>query len=433
MISPQLNVLRTRVFLSMATLGVCAAPIVASSSAPPLSIAPPSVPAAAPAAPVESLSIWLEETLRERVAATRVPALAAVVLRNGEVVAEAAAGVRCEECDSPVTTDDLWHIGSCTKAMTATLVAVLVAEGRLSWDLTLEKAFPAWAERMRPEHRSVTLRDLLRMRGRIPGTPPPAAWAQAWALEGTPTEQRRRFGEAVLTGTEPLPPDRYEYSNQAYSLAGLICEEAAGEPFEQLVVSRLAAPLGMGTLGFGPPPALRSVPNAPAGGEAHPCAANQPCGHSSAGKSIWPHLSADKPSADKPPADNPPALSPAGRVHLSMRDWSKFALTHLRGERDGEPRLGLDGAMFRTLHEPAPTLPEAKSAPYASGWVVRQHDAFGRILWHNGSNSMWYTEMWLAPEHDLAVVVACNRAGEPGERAVRGVLASVLKRLGESK
>ncbi len=33
-----------------------------------------------------------------------------------------------------VTTDDAFHIGSCTKPFTATIVAMLVEEKKLSWD-----------------------------------------------------------------------------------------------------------------------------------------------------------------------------------------------------------------------------------------------------------------------------------------------------------
>jgi D-alanyl-D-alanine carboxypeptidase len=57
---------------------------------------------------------------------TRVPAIA-VYLKRGETdVLLSASGVRSKDVGVPVTIDDLWHIGSDAKAMTATLIARLV-------------------------------------------------------------------------------------------------------------------------------------------------------------------------------------------------------------------------------------------------------------------------------------------------------------------
>ncbi len=89
--------------------------------------------------------------------------MAAVVLRGDCIVAQGVAGVRREgaaDCitlngaSSPrpsppsnggegnaITLEDRFHIGSCGKAMTATLAAVLVEEGRLSWTDTVGRIF----------------------------------------------------------------------------------------------------------------------------------------------------------------------------------------------------------------------------------------------------------------------------------------------------
>jgi len=41
-----------------------------------------------------------------------------------------------------VTTNDQFHIGSCTKSMTATLAAMFIEEGKLRWDTTIAEVFP---------------------------------------------------------------------------------------------------------------------------------------------------------------------------------------------------------------------------------------------------------------------------------------------------
>ena len=61
------------------------------------------------------------------------PALAAAVIKNGEIIASGAVGTRRAGTNSPVTIDDRFHIGSDTKAMTALIAAMLVEGGKIRW------------------------------------------------------------------------------------------------------------------------------------------------------------------------------------------------------------------------------------------------------------------------------------------------------------
>ena len=70
------------------------------------------------------------------------PALAAAVVKNGKIVASAAAGTRRDDTVIPVTIDDRFHIGSDTKAMTSLLAAMLVEGGKIRWDSTVAEIFP---------------------------------------------------------------------------------------------------------------------------------------------------------------------------------------------------------------------------------------------------------------------------------------------------
>src|SRR6187455_2314446 len=62
-----------------------------------------------------------------------VPGLVAAVVSGRELVAIGASGVRKRGDETPITTNDQMHLGSCTKAMTATLAAILVEDGKLQW------------------------------------------------------------------------------------------------------------------------------------------------------------------------------------------------------------------------------------------------------------------------------------------------------------
>ena len=71
------------------------------------------------------------------------PALAAAVVKDGAIVTAGAVGVRVHGTDIKVTIDDRFHLGSDTKAMTATLAAMLVEEGKLRWDSTIGEVLGA--------------------------------------------------------------------------------------------------------------------------------------------------------------------------------------------------------------------------------------------------------------------------------------------------
>src|SRR5689334_15079228 len=85
------------------------------------------------------LQRFVEQTLTETRDRTHVPAIAALVQIDGKPAAEAAIGVRAEGSKPAVTIHDLWHLGSDTKAMTATLIARMVEQGLLSYDETMAK------------------------------------------------------------------------------------------------------------------------------------------------------------------------------------------------------------------------------------------------------------------------------------------------------
>src|SRR5439155_717648 len=65
--------------------------------------------------------------------------MVAAVLRGERIIAQGAAGVRKRGTAERITLDNQFHLGSCTKAMTSTLVAMLVEEGKLNWTTTLRE------------------------------------------------------------------------------------------------------------------------------------------------------------------------------------------------------------------------------------------------------------------------------------------------------
>jgi CubicO group peptidase (beta-lactamase class C family) len=304
------------------------------------------------------------------------PALAVVVVKDGIICDRAAVGIRKIGDPTPVTTNDEFHIGSCTKSMTATLAAMMIEEGKLRWDTTIAEVFPELKGMMDKQYQGVTVEQLLQHRGGVPTKPPTAAWNQAWKQKGTPVEQRMEFTTAVLAQPpEAAPGTKMIYSNQGYAIVGAMLERIAGQPWETLITEKLFKPLHMDSAGFGPPGTPGKV--------------DQPWGHAQRSSGLVPLQE-----------DNPPAISPAGRVHCTLDDLARYVIFHLQDGRDGGL---LRPETLRRLHTP----PEG--GDYACGWACAKRSwAGGTALWHNGSNTMWYVVMWLSPAKDFAVIVGTN-------------------------
>jgi CubicO group peptidase (beta-lactamase class C family) len=330
------------------------------------------------------------------------PALAIVVVKDGQIRERGAAGVRKFGDTTPVTTNDVFHIGSCTKSMTATLTARLIEEGKLRWDTTIADVFPELKGKMDKQYEAVTVEQLLHHRGGVPGDPPPAAWVRAWQEKGTPTQQRREFIEAVLAQPpEGAPGTKMIYSNQGYAIVGAMLEKIIGQDYETLITEKLFKPLHMDTAGFGPPGTTGKI--------------DEPWGHVK-------RLLMTVPVQ----ADNPPAISPAGRVHCSLDDLARFVMFHLRPGTNGL----LTAETVARLHAtPKGVKAETPADNYACGWVVLQRGwAGGTALMHNGSNTMWYLVMWLAPEKNFAVIAATNIAGPDGEKACDDAATAMIEK-----
>lgn len=342
-------------------------------------------------------------------AANNVPAVACAVVLSNRLVGLGAVGLRkAGVADAPVTLSDVWHHGSLTKSMTATLAAMLVEDGRLQWSSTLAEVFPDVAPAMNPQWRGVTLEQLCAHRSGAPGDLNPSGiWSQVWNFTGTPRSGRRLLLNKLTALAPSSPPGtRYEYSNAGYALAGHMLETILNRPWEDLLTERLFVPLGMTSGGFGVPATPRHV--------------NQPWGHQVVNNQ-------PSPIEPGPSADNPPAIGPAGTVHCSVIDLAKYAAFHVAGQRADSPLL--HQSSFLKLHTAL-----ANNANYALGWLqVDRPWSKGKALTHAGSNTQWHSVIWMAPERQFAVVALCNLAtasgSNPGVNATDQISSTMISQF----
>ena len=162
------------------------------------------------------------------------PGLVVAIVDRSGVRAIGAAGTRGADAGA-LACDDRMHLGSCTKAFTATLAAVLVADGTLRWNSTVGEVFARADEGARDAidagWRETTLEELLRHRGGAPAAPDRGDWMRAFACTDAPEACRAAFVAAMLARPPAQPRGTPVYSNQGYALAGRMIELAGGAPY----------------------------------------------------------------------------------------------------------------------------------------------------------------------------------------------------------
>ena len=272
----------------------------------------------------------------------------------------------------PVAPEALWHVGSITKSFTAALALVMAEAGEIDLDGAVAAHLPG--ETLHPDWQGVTFREALSHTGGLPANVSPLSLFRPGP--GSPDEQR--LTQLRRLWSDPLPGSRGEhaYSNIGYVFAGAALEAATGTPWERLVRERVAAPAGLGSVGLGPPR-----------GE------GDPRGH----RRIAGVTFAVEPA--RPWADNPAWMGPAGTLHMSLGDLLGWAETL---------RLSCaEGALISRESCAAMSTPQAGS--YGLGLVVESLAGGGRLVWHNGSNTMWYAVVGFLPERGIALAVTLNR------------------------
>lgn len=319
------------------------------------------------------------------------PGLAIAVSRRDGEVEQAVAGVREIGTETAVESGDRFHIGSISKSVTATVVAALVEAERLSWDATLDQLLPGAAG----SYADVTLRTVLRHQARIPQhlTFDGAEMTRLNGIPGTTAEQRAAYVAEVLA-LEPLEPG-FAYSNAGYALAGHLAERAAGLSWEELVREKVFGPLGLESCGVGWP-ATAERPD-------------EPRGHYARGEGLAVQgLGEYRLGA---------FMGPAGNLHCSVLDLTRYGLAHLDGLRGKDGFL--EAATVQELHR----APAETGAPYAAGWGIDPKTGLHR---HNGSAGTFFSYLAIHPEKELVITLLTNVGPDRGAAAAERLTSEIL-------
>ena len=314
-----------------------------------------------------------------------VPGLAVAIVKDGETVLAKGYGVREIGSDALVDEHTLFAIASNTKAFTSAALAMLVEEGKLSWDDPVREHLPYFQLYDAFVSEEMKIRDLLSHRSGLGTYSGDLLW---YGTEYTAEEvvRRARF----------LPPAgafraSYGYTNLMFIAAGEVVAAVSGMPWQTFIETRILDPLRM----------TRTVTSV----EDLSSAQNVASPHKNRTDGVY---QVDWYNWD--------AMAAAGGIISSVSDmarWMTLRLNH--GGGDGLTLFSEASSWeMWTVHTPLGVSAGARRAQpsthfrgYGLGWSL--NDLHGRLVAsHGGGYDGMFSRVVLVPEENLGIVVLTN-------------------------
>lgn len=305
----------------------------------------------------------------------------------------------------PVTPDTLFAVGSVTKAFTTTAIAMLIDEGKISWDDHPRRHVPEFRLSDPLADANVTLRDLVSHRtglARHDGLWYNSAWTAQELLERIP----------YLPLTYSFR-STYQYNNLMYLVAGLAAASAAGTTWDDFVRTRLFNPLGMSR-------SITSVTHL-----------------AEAGDFCTPHEKKEDEIVTVPwcNVDN---VAPCGAINSCARDmikWVRFQLGD--GTWNGQQIISHKNLiethlpqMVVPVDETSRDLAETTMTSYCLGWNLLIYRDYTLIA-HGGSIDGFNAGVSLVPKAGIGVAILSNLCSDWTVYATRNAILDHLLGLPE--
>ena len=180
----------------------------------------------------------IDAFIRTQMREQRIPGLSLAVTIDNELIFTKGYGAANVELRSPALAESVYEVASLTKQFVAVAVLLLNQDGKLSLDdpvsRHLPEAPPAWEK--------ITLRHLLTHTSGIPD----------YDDAGQPLDPRHDYTEDELVGraaklpTKFAPGLRWNYSNTAYVMLGVIVHRVSGMFYGEFLRARVFSRLHMG-------------------------------------------------------------------------------------------------------------------------------------------------------------------------------------------
>jgi len=312
----------------------------------------------------------------------RIPGAAVCIVKDGKVVLMQGYGVKELGLNDKVDENTLFMIGSNTKAFTATALAMLQANGKLSLDDKITKYIPTFRLDNKPAGEMTTVRDLLCHHIGF------QTFQGDFTFYNTDLSREQIIQKmALVKATYPFRT-KWGYTNSAFLTAGQVIPAVTGKSWEAFIKDNIFAPLGMGNtlaLTKNMPTALnRTVPHTLVDGRL----------------TAIPYCQID-------------ALAPAGGISSSVNDMSKWVLALLNDGKVGKRQV-IPLAAIQATREPQDIVGSVRQLNgetdyqlYGLGWFLQDYSGH-RIVMHTGGVNGYVSSVTLVPAEHLGIIVLTN-------------------------
>jgi len=335
-------------------------------------------------------SLEIDQLVEDAMEKFTVAGVAVGVVKDGQIIHARGYGVKSLETKEPVDAHTAFAIASNSKAFTTTALALLVEEGKLSWQDRVIDHIPEFKMYNDYVTQNFNIQDLLTHRS---GLGLGAGDLQKW-----PSGSDFTIDDVLQSFQyfEPVSPFRtnYDYDNMLYLVAGELIKRVSGIRWEDFVKERILDPLGMDH-SYTLPPGMISADNLAA-----------------------PHVPLDGVLKTVAPYEiDPDKISgAAGNVLSSAEDMCHWLLVHLN---EGKYGKNLEKKLFSKqsqremwkIHTTIDSKPYSRYTThfygYGLGWRLCELNG-NFCIYHTGDYTGMYSKTMMFPDLDLGMVVLTN-------------------------
>lgn len=326
----------------------------------------------------DSLDLYVSRALTN----WRIPGVAVCIVKDNKIVLMKGYGIKELGLPNNVDINTLFMIGSNTKAFTATALAMLQANGKLSLDDKVTKYIPEFKLDNKPAGEEAIVRDLLCHRLGLRTFQGDFTF---YNTNLTRDEVIKKLGQIKAPYAFRT---KWGYTNAAFLTAGQIIPKVTGKPWEVYLKENIFAPLGMSnTLALTadlPKSLNRTVPHSLTDGRL----------------TAIPYCQID-------------GLAPAGGISSSVNDMSKWVMALLNDGKVGNRQV-IPSAAIQATRQPQDIVSsvhhlngEDNFELYGLGWFIQDYSGH-RLVMHDGGVNGYLSSVTLSPKDNLGIIILTN-------------------------
>ena len=312
----------------------------------------------------------------------RIPGAAVCIVKDGKVVMMKGYGIKELGLNNKVDENTLFMIGSNTKAFTATALAMLQTQGKLSLDDKVTKYLPEFKLNDKFAGEEAVIRDLLCHHIGF------RTFQGDFTFYNTDLTREQVIQKMSLVKAAYPFRTKWGYTNSAFLTAGQIIPKVTGKAWEVYLKENIFAPLGMGnTLALTADITKslnRTVPHTLVNGQL----------------TAIPYCQIDN-------------MAPCGSISSSVNDMSKWVLALLNDGKVGARQV-IPEAAIRATREPQDIVGsvtyltgEMSYELYGLGWFLQNYSD-RQIVSHTGGVNGYVSSVTLVPKEHLGIIVLTN-------------------------